>query len=226
MIPATLTSPGDTPERPLSPWCDKYRWRFEAYHPALEVVMPAVRRFVSDVLNHAAQPEVEPYWLTILGPSGVGKTLALKQAFKMLARNEHLWEIPTATGSRMPQCAHIIPGEDLTDWRAAKDYGSYDLIYVEDIGAGAGIDRGAGAVTTSRIAELLQYRTGRWTLLDANMSRRTIEEKIDPRIASRLKRDGSILLQIPDAVPDFNDKVSALMAQVKQRNDKLTHGGE
>lgn len=196
-------------DRPMSPWVGKYKWRFQAYHPALEAVMPAVHRFVSDVLIHQVQPDVEPYWLTILGPSGVGKTLALRQAFRMLSRNEHLWEIETATGSRMPQCAHLIPGEDLSDWRAPKDYGAYDLVYVEDIGAGAGIDKGAGAVTISRTAELLQYRTGRWTLLDANMSRSDIEQKMDARIASRLKRDGSILIELPGDIPDFNDRGAA-----------------
>ncbi len=168
--------------------------------------MPAVHRFVSDVLQHAQQPEFEPYWLTILGPSGIGKTLALKQAFKMLSRNEHLWEIETATGSRMPQCAHIVPGEDLTDWRAPKDYGAYDLIYVEDIGSGGGVDKGAGAVTASRVTELLQYRTGRWTMLDGNMTRGAVAERLDSRVASRLKRDGSILLELPDEVPDFCDR--------------------
>lgn len=165
-------------------------------------MLPAAKRFVSDVIAG----DVEPYWLTILGPSGVGKTLILRQCFRFLDRNEHLWEIPTVTGSRFGTRAHIVPGEDLGDYKAPREYGKYDLLYVEDIGSGAGIDKGSGAVTTSRIAELLQYRTGRWTLLDANMTRADIEQKIDPRIASRLKRDGSILIQLPSDIPDYNDR--------------------
>lgn len=187
--------------RPISAYVERYKWRFEAYHPALECVMPAVHRFCSDVLNDAA-----PYWLSILGPSGVGKTLALRQAFRMLSRNEHLWEIKTATGWRMPQCAHIIPGEDLTDYKAPRDYGQYDLLYVEDIGAGASADKGAGVVTASRITELLQYRTGKWTLLCANMSRRAVATQLDPRIASRLKRDGSVLVELDPAIPDYENR--------------------
>src|SRR5690348_12865689 len=97
VIPATLTAMTATPDiRHLSPYAEIYRWRFEAYHPALKALLPAVKRFVSDVIAG----DVEPYWLTILGPSGVGKTLLLKQCFRMLDRNEHLWEIPTKTGSR------------------------------------------------------------------------------------------------------------------------------
>jgi hypothetical protein len=193
--------PDATPSRPISAYVERYNWRFEPYHPALAQVMPAAHRFCSDVLAKA-----EPYWLTILGPSGVGKTLALRQAFRMLSRNENLWEIKTNTGWRMPRCAHIVPGEDLTDYRAPRDYGSYDLIYVEDIGAGAFQEKGAGAVTTSRVTELLQYRTGRWTLLDANLTRAEIEKRVDARIASRLKRDGSVLIQLPSDIPDYADR--------------------
>ncbi len=200
---ATAESP---PDRPLSEWVEKYRWKFEAYHPALSAVMPAVQRFCSDVIAG----DVRPYWLTILGPSGVGKTLALRQAFRMLSRNDHLWPRRTFNkdGSLKSEhaCthAHIVPGQDLDDWKAAKDYGDYDLLYVEDIGAGLGIDKGAGAVTSSRIAELMQYRPFKWTLLDANLSLQMVSTKLDPRIASRLLRDGSVLIELPKSVPDYN----------------------
>ena len=191
--------------RTLSPYAEKYKWQFEAYHPSLQAVLPAVKQFVSDVLNRE-----KPYWLSILGPSGVGKTHILKQAYRMLSRNEHLWPIQRfgakneLLSEHMPQCAHIIPGMDLDDWKAPKDYGNYDLIYVEDIGAGAGTERGAGAVTISRVAELLQYRTGRWTLLCANKSMAQVAKDLDPRIASRLVRDGSVLIELPADVPDFH----------------------
>ncbi len=198
---ATLTKMAATgkPERPLSPYAEKYRWKLDEYHPSLKQIVPALKRFASDVIA-----DETPYWLTILGPSGVGKTFALKQAYSFLRRNEHLWEVGTQTGSRLPQCAHIIPGEDLNDWQAPKDYGKYDLIYVEDIGAGAGTEKGAGAVTTARVAELLQYRTGRWTLLCANKSMAQVAKDLDPRIASRLLRDGSVLIELPKDVPDYN----------------------
>lgn len=204
-LAATSTQAATSERRPISAYVSRYSWHFEAYHPALASVMPAVHRFCSDVINGE-----EPRWLTILGPSGIGKTLALRQAFRMLSRNEHLWPIRkynrdgSLSSERMPQCAHIIPGEDLHDYRAPRDYGAYDLLYVEDIGAGAGMERGSGSVTASRVTELLQYRTGKWTLLDANMSRRQIAQKLDERIASRIKRDGSVLIELPAEIPDFN----------------------
>ena len=196
-------------DRPISEWVIKTNWRFEVYDPALGPIMPAVHRFCSDVLNYRSQPHVVPYWLTVLGPSGVGKTLALRQAYRMLSRNSFLWEVDTATGTRLPQCAHLLPMEDLRDWEAPGAYADYELLYIEDIGAGASVDptgraKGAAAVTASRVTELLMSRVGKWTLLDANLTLEEISRQLDARVTSRLKRDGSQLIEIPPTVRDYN----------------------
>jgi chromosomal replication initiation ATPase DnaA len=188
----------------LHPHVAAWPWRFEVYHPGLREVLPAVQAFCSAVIRR----EPPRRWLSLLGPSGVGKTHVLKQAMACLqsaAARGH-WKIPTPTGHRGPQIAHLIPAVDLEDFRAARDYAKYDLIYIEDIGSGAALDKGSGAVTRNRIAELLQLRSGKWTLLDANLYRREIEQQIDGRIASRLKRDGSWMVEVPQEVPDFWDR--------------------
>ena len=190
----------------LHPHVTAWPWRFEVYHPGLSAVLPAVQAFCSAVIRC----EPPRRWLSLLGPSGVGKTHVLKQALACLqaAAARGVWKIPTTTGHRGPQVAHLIPAVDLQDFRAPQDYSRYDVIYIEDIGSGAALDhRGAGAVTRSRIAELLQLRSGRWTLLDANLYRREIEQQIDGRIASRLKRDGSWMVEVPMEVPDFWDRM-------------------
>lgn len=171
-------------------------WRHEVYHPGLREVLPAVQAFCSAVLGR----EPPRRWLSLLGPSGVGKTHVLKQALACVRRH---WRIPTATGWRGPEVAHIIPAEDLQDYRAPRDYARHDLVYIEDIGSGSSMDKGAGAVTRSRVAELLQLRSGKWTMLDANLYRAEIERQIDGRIASRLRRDGSWLVEVGPEVPDF-----------------------
>lgn len=188
----------------IHPYVAGWPWRFDIYHPGLAPVLPAVQAFCSAVIRSEAPRR----WLSLLGPSGVGKTHVLKQALACLrsATARGLWKIPTTTGQRSPQVAHLIPAVDLNDFRAARDYARYDLIYIEDIGSGAALDKGAGAVTRSRIAELLQLRSNKWTLLDANLYRREIHEQLDGRIASRLKRDGSWMCEVPAAVPDFWDR--------------------
>ena len=202
------TTPDATPEEAvaeLHPHVAAWPWRFEVYHPGLREVLPAVQAFCSAVIRRE-QPR---RWLSLLGPSGVGKTHVLKQALACLraAAARGLWKIPTTTGHRGPELAHLIPAVDLQDYRAPRDYARYDIIYIEDIGSGAALDlRGAGAVTRSRIAELLQLRSGKWTLLDANLYRKEIETQLDGRIASRLKRDGSWMVEVPQGVPDFWDR--------------------
>ena len=117
-----------------------------------------------------------------------------------------IWPDGTRSG-RTRQHAHLIPALHLDSFQAPRDYAAFDLIYVEDLGSGAGLgDKGSGAVLRSRIAELLQLRTGKWTLACANLSRAEIAEKLDPRIASRLARDGSVFLEIPPEVPDFAER--------------------
>ncbi|MFC5457305.1 hypothetical protein [Prosthecobacter fluviatilis] len=193
----------DTPPE-MHPHVVAWPWRFEVYHPGLHEVLPAVQAFCSAVIRR----EPPRRWLSLLGPSGVGKTHVLKQALECLrsAAARGLWKIPTPTGHRGPQMAHLIPAVDLTDFRAARDYAAYDLIYIEDIGSGAALDKGSGAVTRSRVAELLQLRSNRWTLMDANLYRREIEQQLDGRIASRLKRDGSWMVEVPQAVGDYWDR--------------------
>ncbi len=196
--PQELPHPHDRRHPPPPPHPDvaRHPWRFEVYHPGLRPVLPAVQAFCSAALGR----EPPRRWLSLLGPSGVGKTHLLKQALECLRRH---WRIPTATGWRGPQVAHIIPAADLADYRAPRDYARHDLIYIEDIGSGTDQDKGSSAVTRSRVVELLQLRSNKWTMLDANLYRGEIEAEMDGRIASRLRRDGSWLVEIPPEVPDY-----------------------
>jgi len=186
---------------PLHPIVTTYPWHYNVHHPAVAPVLPAVQRFVSDVL-HARPPR---RWLSLLGPSGIGKTYILRQAIACLdrARLSGAWKVPTPPGQRGPQIAHLIPAEDLQDWRAPRDYAKYDVLYLEDIGSGSDLDAGSGRVLRGRIAELLQLRTGRWTMLCSNSTRPDIATTLDLRIASRLKRDESTCLELPQDVPDY-----------------------
>lgn len=192
------TPPDATPQ--LHPRVEAFKWRYEVYDPDLAPVLPAVKRFISDALNHG-----EKRWLSLLGPSGVGKTFVLKQGFAVIERAVSFgkWQFTVPSGFRGARIAHIKPAVDLDDYKAAKHYGGYDFLYIEDIGSGADAGAGSGKVVKSRLMELLDLRTGKWTMMDANLYRADIERDLDGRIASRLKRDGSTCIEIPQTVPDF-----------------------
>lgn len=183
----------------IHPLVAAWPWRYSVYDPGVRGVLVAVLVWCSDVITRQ-----EPHWLTLLGPSGIGKTFILKQALAFLRAHEEDWKPRTPTGFRLPSIVHLKPSIDLDAYDAAKEFAGRDLVYVEDVGSGQGLDKGAGAVLAGRIAELLQLRTGKWTLLCANLGIEDIETKIDGRIASRLKRDGSVLIEISNKVPDFN----------------------
>lgn len=203
-LPAAQT-PGDMArsERPLSQWVLKRQWHFDEYHPALKPLLPAVMRFASDVMRHRVH-SITPYWLTFLGPSGIGKTFLLEQLFKCLADNIERWPILTGSdgSERGARCAHIKPAADLDDFEAPADFGRYDLIYAEDVGAMG--NKGSGAVITDRTVELLLHRPRRWTLIDANLTLEEMAATLDARVVSRLKRDGSVLIELPNEIPDYN----------------------
>lgn len=197
------TSPVATTER--DPRVEAHNWQFDTYHPALAQVLPQVKQFCSDVLR--GEP---PRWLSLLGPSGIGKTFILRQAFQFLRDN---WKLEVKTrypdgsvSGRTRQHYHVIPSLDLDTYLAPRQFAEdFDLIYVEDVGVAVG-DKGSGAVLRDRVIELLQHRTRRWTLIDANLYRREIEEQLDGRIASRLRRDGSVCIELPGSIPDYNDQ--------------------
>lgn len=178
---------------------EAWRPKWIEYTPQVAEVVPEVKRFCSAVMNR----ENPKHWLSLLGPSGIGKTYILKQAFDFLRVNMRIITKTHADGRhsmRGPNAAHIKPLEDLTDFNAARDYARYDLIYIEDIASG-----GENKLIRSRVLELLQLRSGRWTMLCANLYREAIEAYFDGRIASRLKRDGGIMVELPNETPDFWD---------------------
>jgi chromosomal replication initiation ATPase DnaA len=177
-----------------------HQWNYRVSSPDHAELVAAADGFCSAVLNRET-----PRWLSALGPSGIGKTFLLQQVFNFL-KNEAWnarWKMPTATGQRTPMIAHISPAIHLNDWKSPKDYAGHDLIYLEDIGAGQGLEKGAGAVLRGRIAELLQLRSNKFTLLCANMGREALTEHFDGRIGSRLGRDESVVIEFPEDTPDF-----------------------
>lgn len=136
--------------------------------------------------------------MTLLGPSGVGKTHLLRQTLKLCGRL-----IEWKGWPRQLTTARIIPSRDLDVYTAARDYAeNFDIAFIEDIMAG---DKGAGAVKRDRIADLLQLRSRKFTLIDGNFAGvGDVADHFDGRIASRLKRDDSECITFPVTTPDFS----------------------
>lgn len=121
-----------------------------------------------------------PRWLTLLGSSGAGKTMLAKK----LAGFVYPW----------PTLAKIL---------RAQEYGRFDdicdekICCIDDIGSEYQSD-----FVNAKLYEMFSRREGKWTIFTANLSVEQVSAKVDPRIASRMLRHGSVVVEVD--ITDFN----------------------
>lgn len=164
----------------------KFNWDFDAYNGELKLALDQTRRFA-----RAIQAGKKPYWLTLAGNSGTGKShLARKtaKALKSIHRQHTYFRWITA----------------LKLMRAG-DYGVFDfladtkILILDDIFAGFETE-----LAISKLYEVLEYRQNKWTFITSNKLLDDIREH-EARIASRMLRHGSVVVQITKT-QDFNQK--------------------
>ena len=179
----------------------KTEWRpdkFDTHEKSLAEAADHAARFVAAVDSGEV-----PYWLTLLGDCGCGKTMLARQIFCACMKYNpgagSLWirgSGPDAESNRRPRCVWMSATEFADAIR--KDFGlpeylERDFIVVID-------DVGAARDTTNFIADglyrLANVRLGRWTIFTTNLKLREISENIDPRFASRLIRDDNVCHKI------------------------------
>lgn len=163
--------------------------------PQLESMVLAARSLVLDMRDGA-----RARWLTLLGSSGAGKTY--------LARRIHQWaqshfrvSTDDATGDIRYPATWIHWPETVKcllngGYRALEESVSDHLVVVDEIGAA----RDTTGFLNDQLANYLCRRVNRWTVITSNRTMKEITE-IDVRLASRMIRDGSQVLQVN--VPDF-----------------------
>jgi len=132
----------------------------------------------------------QPRWLTLLGPSGTGKTHCAKRLWKSL-HGRFDWH-------RMDFIPALIYWPAfMSELRAG---GAYDreremqrwpLICLDDIGA----ERDTTGFASEHLNALLGARVSRWTIITSNLSLEQIGA-IDPRIADRMIREPNILIEL------------------------------
>jgi DNA replication protein DnaC len=170
------------------------------YDPSLKKAAEAAARFVADVAAGKS-----PYWLTLTGTQGAGKTLLAKQIFgeasKFNPGNAPVWVAGNGIydpARRRPRCAwftapqfkdRMLGGEyDLPEYLRA-DF----LVAIDDLGAARDTKDHAAAEGFYRLAD---NRMGRWMIWTTNLTLDEIAQRLDPRLSSRLIRDDNRLVTI------------------------------
>lgn len=176
--------------------------------PTLELMKAAAESFIDDM--RYGEP---PRWLSLLGSSGAGKTMLAKW-IKQIFKRDLDWKINEAATrlTQTPDQPHrriIRYRGEYSSWariarllrdgeyRILDDLCNVSFLVVDDIGAEHGTE-----FINSKLYELCSRRENKWTVFTANLSLSDIEQRIDARIASRMIRHGSVVVDVN--VQDFN----------------------
>lgn len=178
--------------------------------PQLEMMKRAAERLCAEV-----QARAKPRWLTLLGNSGAGKSLISRCVYQFVKERGRYYRMKGATGEDVVQWHETFWANWRTDAREMRsgDFSIVDLLctspehrnheiwfaVIDDLGASNETSR---SYLLNAIDSIADARIGRWTMWTSNLTLGQIGDLLDPRIASRMIRDGNEVIQVD--VPDFN----------------------
>jgi hypothetical protein len=178
---------------------------------ALNRVLEEAQRFCDELMDGG-----KPRWITFVGASGCGKTYIARRICDFVRK--HGEEVYNR--GRTDDRVHTLWGYaqeagffnkwlKLFDATRSGDYGPITRAgsdwfkCVDDLGA-EGMDKDGSVYQHSRnmMGKLADARVGKWTVFTSNFDRKQIADLFDPRIASRLTRDGNMIVDLT-GVRDF-----------------------
>lgn len=130
------------------------------------------------------------HWLSFTGLSGVGKTflarMALAAAKEAPGMMEHrTLSCPVVTTYWPTLLNKLREGE----YHRVTDLIAANVVLLDELT----IDHDPSGFGADRLCHILSGRVGKWTLITSNLTISQIAD-IDPRIASRMVRGGSVVL--------------------------------
>lgn len=157
-----------------------------------------------------------PRWISFLGTSGAGKTMLAKIIWELFKQNFHLtihWDKSNRTQSDFNPWGQIVRWHGgYLNWGNAinnrmmkgnydflEDMRSYDFFVIDDIISEYEKHR---ALSAAKLYNIFDNRIGKWTVITCNADLEQIGNCLDPRIASRMIRGNSVVVDVD--VQDFN----------------------
>lgn len=147
------------------------------------------------------------YWLTFLGTPATGKTMLAKLCAKFFRTHLDCFRderFDPVTECHLRKGGFKLWGGVITDMLEGDYSGLRDLredwfVVLDDIGAEYSRNR---ELASSKLYEVLNARQGLFTIITANLTLDEINKQMDARIASRLLRNGSVVIDVK--AKDYN----------------------
>lgn len=169
-------------------------------HQQMIALINAAARFVLAVRSGSGTP----HWLSLLGKSGAGKTMVAKRIWRWFKQSELFRSEVHKRGQLIiypgqwcywPNVASELQANSGYGW--LEDLATEKLVVFDEIGS----ERDVSAHVRDCLARTLCARVGKWTIITSNKTLHNIAADIDARVASRMIRDGSVVVELD--VPDY-----------------------
>lgn len=232
ILPATL----ELMERPSKelPSSTRVWGKFQDFQtlndPQLELMKNEAVSFMDDLFNNRT-----PRWLSLLGSTAAGKTMLAKRIWHLFRDNLHMqidWERSKAT--QKSHCPRVMRwrggflnwGRAVSERMLQGEYGfledvrDYDFFVIDDILSEYEKHR---SLSASKLYNVFEARLGKWTVITCNASLEQIGQALDSRIASRMIRNNSVVVDVD--VPDWNlrdirtESVAATTADINPKQN-------
>ena len=191
-VPPTPVNPIATPARQSA-----FDWRFETFgEAALEHMLQAARELANEMVT--AKPGDSGRWLALSGESGAGKTYLAKQIHRYwqdcagwISIHGKAGLVRSLRDSKFLSWRRFMERQRAGGFEELQDVRALPFLVIDDIGA----EHDPNGFAKARLDELIDGRLGKWTVITTNLSLAEIHEKLDGRIASRMKRGGSRFIE-------------------------------
>lgn len=182
--PQTMPEPQKSPRPRQATFLD-----FKTFKDKSLVQMIVAAKAFADL----ATINYEPYWLSFCGTSGTGKTFLADIILNKLRGIKALVDHPTLTCGIMRRHWPSVV-KKLYDWETWRldEMADANLLLLDEVSCAVdqkGFER-------EWLWRVLSARPKKWTIITSNHPLEQIATLIDVRIASRMVRDGSVVVEI------------------------------
>lgn len=164
----------------------------------------ATTEFVTSIRSR----QVEPYWLSLLGKSGTGKTMLAKMAMRFISRQCLLFSpgyginlTDQACGMKWPEMVREMKQGNFDDadflcdketkWNGITGC-TCAYAFIDDIGQ---VEDSQKSYLLAALGRIADARLGAWTIWTSNLHLSQLAELVDPRISSRMIRGNNVVVE-------------------------------